>query len=82
MFKKIKLILKDYATESNVCPIGFIITVPAVILLIHLFNINYFREVNILWAFIQIPIVYLYMDYKVIYSIIKRKNKFWKNGEW
>lgn len=75
MLKKIKTILKEYSIETNVCPIGFIITVPILIFLINLFNIHYFRDINVLWAFIQIPIVYLYMDYKVIYFILKRHLK-------
>lgn len=74
--KKIKTILKEYLIETNVCPTGFIITIPITIFLIYLFDIHYFREVNVLWAFIQIPIVYLYMDYKVIYSILKRNCKY------
>ena len=75
MLRKIKTILKEYSISTNVCPIGFIITVPVLIFLIHLFNVHYYRDVNILWAFIQIPIVYLYMDYKVLYAVLKRNLK-------
>lgn len=75
MLRKIKTILKDYTVSTNVCPIGFAITVPVAIFLIHLFNVHYYRDVNVLWAFIQIPIVYLYMDYKVLYTVLKRNLK-------